>query len=113
MQPGGREVLLPCIHGPVDEKWLWKSSWRHHRNHYGSGYGNTGYLPDGGKGHYAHGSNEHRLPPAAHAGDGILLKIYVESITRTLIHMRAEAMNEAQPDKLCVTASGVFFVKML
>lgn len=46
-------------------------------------------------------------------GDGILLKIYVESITRTLIHMRAEAMNEAQPDKLCVTASGVFFIKML
>ena len=46
-------------------------------------------------------------------GDGILLKIYVESITRTLISMRAEAMNEAQPDKLCVTASGVFFIKML
>lgn len=46
-------------------------------------------------------------------GDGVLLKVYVESITRTLIYMRAEAMNEAQPDKLCVTASGVFFVKML
>ena len=46
-------------------------------------------------------------------GDGVLLKIYVESITRTLIYMRAEAMNEEQPDRLCATASGVFFVKML
>ena len=46
-------------------------------------------------------------------GDKVLLKIYVESITRTLMYMRAEAMKEDQPDRLCVTASGVFFAKML
>ena len=46
-------------------------------------------------------------------GDGIFLRIYVESVTRTLIYMRAEAMNEADPDKLCVTAMGIFFIKNL
>ena len=46
-------------------------------------------------------------------GDPVLLKIHVESVTRTLLYLRAEAMNEKQPDKLCAAASGVFYVKML
>ena len=46
-------------------------------------------------------------------GDGMLLKVYVESVTRTLIYTRAEAVNEIQPDKLCVTATGIFFIKPL
>lgn len=47
------------------------------------------------------------------AGDRVLLKIYVESVTRTLIHMRAEAMNADHPEKRCVTATGIFFIKPL
>ena len=46
-------------------------------------------------------------------GDEILLKIYVETMTRTLIHMRAEAMNAGSPERLCVSANGIFFVKLL
>lgn len=44
-------------------------------------------------------------------GDEILLKIYVEAVTKTLIHMRAEAVKEAQKDRLCVSATGIFFIK--
>ena len=46
-------------------------------------------------------------------GDEILLKIYVETMTRTLIYMRAEAMNAGSPERLCVSANGIFFVKLL
>ena len=46
-------------------------------------------------------------------GDEILLKIYVETLTRTLIYMRAEAMNAGSPERLCVSANGIFFVKLL
>ena len=44
-------------------------------------------------------------------GERILLKIYVESVTRTLIHMRGEAFQEAKPDKLCATGTGIFYFK--
>lgn len=44
-------------------------------------------------------------------GEGVFLKVYVESVTRTLIHMRSEVMSDAQPDKLCASATGIFFVK--
>ena len=46
-------------------------------------------------------------------GDKVLLKVYVESVTRTLIYMRAEAMNADRPEKRCVTATGIFFIKPL
>ena len=46
-------------------------------------------------------------------GDNVLLKVHVETMTRTLIHIRAEAMKETQPDKLCVSATGIFFIKPL
>ena len=46
-------------------------------------------------------------------GDGVLLNIHVETMTRTLIHMRAEATKEAQPDRLCVSATGMFYIKPL
>ena len=45
------------------------------------------------------------------AGERILLKIYVESVTRTLIYMRGEAFQEAKPDKLCATGTGIFYFK--
>lgn len=43
----------------------------------------------------------------------ILLKVYVESVTKTLIHLRAEAADAARPEKRCVTATGIFFIKRL
>ena len=49
----------------------------------------------------------HPLAP----GNDVLLKIYVESVTRTMIHMRGEAMNREQPDKLCAAATGIFYIK--
>ena len=45
------------------------------------------------------------------AGDSLALNVHVEATTRTLIHMRAEARNRLQPDKLCVSATGMFFIK--
>lgn len=46
-------------------------------------------------------------------GDDILLKVHVETMTRTLIYMRAEAMNADSPERLCVSATGIFFIKLL
>lgn len=44
-------------------------------------------------------------------GKKVLLKIHVESATHTLIHMRAEAYEADQPEKLCVTGTGIYFHK--
>lgn len=44
-------------------------------------------------------------------GDSIVLHVYIDSITRTLIHMRSEAFREDQPDKLCVTGTGLFYCR--
>lgn len=46
-----------------------------------------------------------------HTGKRVLLKIHVESATRTLIHMRAEAYEAERPEKLCVTGTGVYYYK--
>lgn len=44
-------------------------------------------------------------------GRKILLKVYVESVTRTLIHMRGEAFQEGAEGKLCATGAGIFYFK--
>ena len=44
-------------------------------------------------------------------GKKILLKVYVESVTRTLIHMRGEAFQEGISGKLCASATGIFYYK--
>lgn len=46
-------------------------------------------------------------------GNEMLLKVYVVSMTKTLIHMRSEVMQSEQPDKLCVSAVGIFYFKPL
>ena len=46
-------------------------------------------------------------------GDEVLLKVHVEAMTRTMIHMRGEAMCSSEPEKLCVSATGIFFIKPL
>ena len=46
-------------------------------------------------------------------GDEVLLKVHVEAMTRTMIHMRGEAMRASEPEKLCVSATGIFFIKPL
>ena len=52
---------------------------------------------------------QHPLMPR----DPVLLQIRVEAVTRTLLYLRSEARNADHPDKLCATASGVFYIKML
>ena len=44
-------------------------------------------------------------------GEKILLRIYVESVTRTLIHMRGEAFQEGTSGKLCASGTGIFYFK--
>lgn len=41
----------------------------------------------------------------------ILLKVHVDSVTKTLLHLRAEAMHSDAPEKLCVTGTGIFYYK--
>lgn len=45
------------------------------------------------------------------ATNRMLLKIHVEAHTRTMLHLRAEARNEQEPDKLCASATGIFYIK--
>ena len=52
---------------------------------------------------------QHPLMP----GDPVLLNIHVEAVTRTLLYLRSEVRSAEHPDKLCATASGVFYIKML
>ena len=44
-------------------------------------------------------------------GNRMLLKIYVVAHTRTMIHLRAEVMDESVPEKLCASATAIFFIK--
>lgn len=41
----------------------------------------------------------------------VLLKIQIESVTHTLIHMHAQAYHLDSPDKLCVTGNAVYYYK--
>lgn len=44
-------------------------------------------------------------------GDKILMHVYIDSVTKTLIHMRSEAYREAEPERLCVTGTGMFYCR--
>lgn len=39
------------------------------------------------------------------------MKVYVVAQTRTMLHLRAEIMDDAAPEKLCASATAIFFVK--
>lgn len=39
------------------------------------------------------------------------LKIYATARTRTMLHLRAEVTDAAEPEKLCASATGIFYIK--
>lgn len=43
------------------------------------------------------------------AGEDLLVRVKVVNASRRLIHLSAELFTKKQPDKLCVSASAVFF----
>ena len=45
-------------------------------------------------------------------GDSVIVKVNVKSVTRSLMHLSAEAFREEAADKLCLSGSAVFFYKM-
>lgn len=44
-------------------------------------------------------------------GEDVLIRVQLVSVTRNLMHLRSEAYCAAQPDKLCISATGVYFYK--
>ena len=44
-------------------------------------------------------------------GQEVLVKVKVLSVTKSLMHLSAEAVAEAAPEKICLTATGSFFYK--
>ena len=53
-------------------------------------------------------SDYHRPIPA---GDDILVRVHVMSITKSLINMTAEIIHPSKPDKFSVTGSAIFFYR--
>ncbi len=41
------------------------------------------------------------------------LRLHVDAVTRTMLHLRAEAANEQEPEKLCASATGIFYIKRM
>lgn len=44
-------------------------------------------------------------------GEGVLIRVRVVSITRSLFHLAAELYRESAPDKLCITSTATYFYK--
>ena len=44
-------------------------------------------------------------------GEEVLVKVHVVSVTRSLMTLNAEAMRAANPDKVCMSGSAIFFYK--
>ena len=44
-------------------------------------------------------------------GETVLVTVGVASVTKTLMHLRAEVSREAAPEKLCLSATSVFFYR--
>lgn len=44
-------------------------------------------------------------------GEGVLIRVRVVSVTKSLIHLAAELYRESAPDKLCVSSSATYFYK--
>lgn len=51
----------------------------------------------------------HALVP----GRRMCLNIHVVARTRTMLHLRAEVMDAAEPEKLCASATAIFYIKPL
>ena len=46
-------------------------------------------------------------------GEGVLIRVRVVSVTKTLIHMSCELYREGAPEKLCITSSATYFYKAM
>lgn len=46
-------------------------------------------------------------------GEDVLIHVYLMSVTRNLMHLRSELYVASQPDKLCLSTTGVYFYKEL
>ena len=44
-------------------------------------------------------------------GEEVLVKVHVISVTRSLMNLIAQAMHGANPDKICLSGSGIYFYK--
>lgn len=44
-------------------------------------------------------------------GEGVLIRVRVVSVTKSLIHLAAELYRASAPDKLCVSSSATYFYK--
>ncbi len=44
-------------------------------------------------------------------GEDVLVNVYLMSVTRNLMHLRAELFVASEPDKLCLSTTGVYFYK--
>ncbi len=44
-------------------------------------------------------------------GEDVLIHVSLVSVTRSLMHLRAELFVASEPDKLCLSATGVYFYK--
>lgn len=46
-----------------------------------------------------------------HPGEDVLVKVHVVTATRSLMNLTAEAMQMSQPEKICLSGSGIYFYK--
>lgn len=40
-----------------------------------------------------------------------VLRLHVDAVTRTMLHLRVEASNGQEPQKRCASATGIFYIK--
>lgn len=46
-----------------------------------------------------------------HPGEDVLVKVHVVTATRSLMNLTAEAMQLSNPEKICLSGSGIYFYK--
>ena len=46
-------------------------------------------------------------------GQRTVLQLHVDALTRTMLHLRAAAYNEQEPQKLCASATAIFYIKRM
>lgn len=44
-------------------------------------------------------------------GEDVAIRVKVESVTRSLMHLRSEASLASSPDRICISASAIYFYK--
>ena len=44
-------------------------------------------------------------------GEAVIVKVHVVSVTRSLANLTAEAFQASAPEKICLSGSGIYFIK--